>query len=222
MKWEIFKFRKGFILAVSVLIMGLIFLGCRQSDDDSADPPGCYGPTYLNDNTFCMIVNGTKIEGSSTTNATIPFLNADPFVHYYYDSGNADYNVTFVSTYSSGSTDYPGTNFDGFGILFRMTLKGTLAVGDLSLTSSPYVDNVTYSPTGTSDLYYAKASHTGSSAFVILNRLANDPGDFFHGTLGSITLCRVNSSYVLADACATSVTISSGSFNIVRDWDDAL
>ncbi len=84
------------------------------------------------------------------------------------------------------------------------------------------MDSFLYSPSGSSDMYKATSSFTGSGGSVNLTRLASSVGQAIRGTFSGVTLCKVDSSLNLLDSCATTKGVSSGSFNIFRDWDNAL
>lgn len=212
--------KKTTYIAILLIVMSL-FHACASSNDDD-DSTSCNAATGLSDNSACLIVDSSKIEGARTTDSSITNVENDPFVDYTHATEDGAYRMIFMKDYAEDTTDYPSflVNVDGFDVFFAVDFSGTPAAQEVSLDSSGFsISMMLYSPSGTSDLYLAQTGTSGTSAAVTISAEASSVGDSLQGTIGESVLCKIDDSFSLVDDCATSITISSGSFNVVRQAD---
>ncbi len=213
------------LLIVMLMVLAIAMFGCKEAEEEETPAGttvvGCADAADLADNSICMVVAGEKIEGTTTSDTNAPF-GLDPYVQYQYQSDDDEYQLAFVKSFSSGTTDYGNlSDLSGWDTFYMMDLKGTVSTGEMTLTSSSVINSIVFSPSGTSNMFAGSnyPMGNGSSASITISNAAGSIGDKFQGTLGEIKLCKINSSFTFVDACATSITITSGSFNITRDAD---
>ncbi|MBU2515106.1 hypothetical protein KJ966_27635 [bacterium] len=217
-------FLKTLMFVGMVLAVIFIFQACASSDsdDDSSDASSCPSAESIADDTVCLVISDATVEGTKTSDSAVPDIQYDPWVDFSYKTEDVAYRITFIKDYTEGATSYPtfGGAMDGFNIFYGIDFDGTPAAQEVSLSSTGfYITFVVYSPAGTSDLYIAQSATTGSSASATISSETSAVGEKFQGTIGESILCKVGNDLQLVDDCATSITISSGVFNVTRTGD---
>lgn len=211
------------LLLMVVVAFGL--LSCASDDDDETTTASatCSATADMAFDSFCLVADGTKVEGTNTLDPSVTFdSGADPTVHYAYSTDDVEYDLIFLKSFGSGSSYAALSNFDGFDTVFFMWFKTQPTATTLTLTSdeaTPGIWNVIYSPAGSNDIYLADSGIDATSASVTITEAGASVNDPFVGTINSMVLCKMDNSASdpsPADNCATTITISSGSFKIER------
>ncbi len=218
------SFFKTFMFVGIILAVIFIFQACASSDsdDDSSDTGSCPSAESIADDTVCLVISDATVQGTKTSDSAVPDIQYDPWVDFSYKTENVAYRITFIKDYTAGATAYPtfGDAMDGFNVFYGIDFDGTPAAQEVSLSSSGfYITFLVYSPTGTSDLYLAQTGTPGSSASANITSESFSIGEKFRGTIGECIMCKVDNDLQLVDDCATSITISSGVFNVTRTSD---